>query len=114
VLRLCSQLICFSLSLSLSLSLWLLLSNSLVCPVVQMKDPEERHDLAASAPELVAALRAQLSVLKRGYFQNHDVAAPCIEPGWTRGWWGSSCACYVAAHVHGDNTSGPWLGPFSV
>ena len=76
-------------------------------------DPEERRDLAASAPKLVAELWAQLRTLKRGYFQNHDPASPCLESDWRPGWWGSSCACFVAAHLHGDNASGPWLGPYA-
>ena len=75
-------------------------------------DPEERHDLAPTTPALVAQLQQQLSELKRRYFQNHDAAPACIAADWEPGWWGRSCACYMAAHVHGDNTSGPWLGPY--
>ena len=75
-------------------------------------DPEERRELSASEPSLAAELRAQLEMLKGDYFQNHDPAPECIRSDWKAGWWGVSCACYVAAHVHGDNATGPWLGPY--
>ena len=88
------------------------LNCSLGCLFNVVLDPEERHELMASEPGLAAELRAQLAVLKKGFFQNHDGPPACIRPDWTPGWWGTSCACYVAAHVHGDNASGPWLGPY--
>eukprot|EP00660_Eupelagonema_oceanica_P014394 gene14394-15969_t len=75
-------------------------------------DPEERHDLAAEVPALARDLRERLALAKRGYFQNHDVGIDTCPAGWKPGWWGRDCACWMAAHVHGDNTSGPWLGPY--
>ena len=77
-----------------------------------ISDPEEGRNLAATMPALASQLRARLSALKKGNFQNHDVGVDACPVGWKNGWWGQGCACWMAAHKHGDNVSGPWLGPY--
>ena len=61
---------------------------------------------------LAADLRRQLGTLKKAFWTNHDVGVDSCPQGWMPGWWGAGCACWMAAHVHGDNTTGPWLGPY--
>ena len=71
-------------------------------------DPAEAVDLGPSRPDLVANLTAELAQLKRGFFENHDSAAPdaalCADapPG-------VPCACHAALEHWGG-----FFGPYQM
>ena len=66
-------------------------------------DPEERVDVAAAHPALVANLTARLADLARGFYTNNDTGVDACPPGTPL------CGCWAAVHTHGG-----FLGPFQV
>ena len=77
-----------------------------------VNDPTEHDDIAADQPALASQLMSTLVEERKRFWENHDKGTSACPRGWKNGWWGDGCACWMAAHVHGDNETGPWLGPF--
>lgn len=65
-------------------------------------DPEERNDVAAAHPDIVAAMSAHLAELQKGFYSNSDSGGTDICPAGT-----GQCMCWAAANVHGG-----FLGPY--
>jgi hypothetical protein len=67
-------------------------------------DPTEHVDVAAAHPDIVAAMKARLGELAKGFYSNNDTGVDACPPGIS-----VPCACYLA--LPGNKWNG-FFGPF--